>query len=131
MSLCLQPECLNVNNSEHKFCQKCGKKLLLSERYRAIKKIGEGGFGVTYYALDEHRWDTPCVIKQFIPLQSGSGALNKCIELFKRSSKLLKELGKHPQIPDLFAFFEQENKLYFRLNLVFWATSCFLSGINI
>jgi formylglycine-generating enzyme required for sulfatase activity len=52
------------------------------------------------------------VVKQFLPNQPGSAALKKCIELFTQESKLLQELGKHPQIPDLYAFFEQEDKLY-------------------
>ncbi len=38
--------------------------------------------------------------------------LNKAIDSFKKEAETLFELGKHPQIPDLLAFFEQENRLY-------------------
>jgi serine/threonine protein kinase len=32
--------------------------------------------------------------------------------LFEQEAELLEKLGKHPQIPDLLAFFEQDGKLY-------------------
>ncbi len=112
MSQCLNPECNCHNPTGTKFCQSCGSKLLLGERYRAIKFIGEGGFGRTYQAVDEHRLNTYCVIKQFLPLQQNIASIQKATELFKQEALRLNELGKHPQIPDLLAFFEQENRLY-------------------
>lgn len=54
MVLCLNPNCLAVNTSQQKFCQKCGARLLLQERYCALKLIGQGGFGKTYLATDEY-----------------------------------------------------------------------------
>jgi len=112
MSKCLNPDCLNQNPPTTKFCQKCGNKLLLGDRYRAVKYISEGGFGRTFKALDEHRLDTICVIKQFLPQQQGSAAIQKATELFKQEAVRLRDLGKHPQIPDLLAFFEQDNRFY-------------------
>jgi len=52
MSLCLNPDCLYNNNYTDKFCQKCCFQLLLKDRYRAIKLIGQGGFGKTFQAID-------------------------------------------------------------------------------
>ncbi len=112
MSECFNPNCLNKNLLEHKFCQVCGSKLLLGERYRAIKYIGEGGFGRTFKALDEQRLNTTCVIKQFLPSQQGGEAYQKSMQLFKQEANCLKDLGKHPQIPELLAFLEQDNRLY-------------------
>jgi formylglycine-generating enzyme required for sulfatase activity len=86
--------------------------MILGDRYRAVRFIGEGGFGRTFQAVDEHRLDTPCVIKQFLPQQSGSAALEKATELFKQEAVRLRDLGKHSQIPDLLAFFQQEGRLY-------------------
>ncbi len=111
--LCLTPECNNINNPpDWKFCQSCGNKLLLSHRYRAVEFLGEGGFGKTFKAIDEQRLDTFCVIKQFLPQLQGSGALQKATELFKQEAIRLRDLGKHPQIPDLLAFLEQDGRLY-------------------
>jgi formylglycine-generating enzyme required for sulfatase activity len=112
MSQCLNPTCLHQNLQDASFCEKCGGKILLDGRYRPIKILGEGGFGRTFQALDEKRLNTPCVIKQFLPQQAGSIALQKATELFKQESKRLQELGKHPQIPDLLAFFPEDGRLY-------------------
>ncbi len=112
MSQCLNPNCQFLNPTLTKFCQRCGNKLLLADHYRAIRYIGEGGFGRTFEAVDEHRFDTKCVIKQFLPQMQGSAALGKATELFKQEAMRLRDLGKHPQIPDLLAFFEQDNRFY-------------------
>ena len=112
MSQCLNPTCLHQNSQGTSFCEKCGGKILLDNRYRPIKFLGEGGFGRTFQAIDEKRLNTPCVIKQFLPQQVGSAALAKATELFQQEAQRLQELGKHPQIPDLEAFFSQDNRLY-------------------
>lgn len=112
MSQCLNPDCLQQNLPDTIFCQRCGSKLILQERYRSVRVIGEGGFGRTFLAIDKQRLDTPCVIKQFLPQQSGSAALEKATELFKQEAFRLRDLGKHSHIPDLLAFFPQEGRLY-------------------
>jgi len=75
MSQCLNPTCIHKNSQGTSFCEKCGSKILLDDRYRPIKIIGEGGFGRTFQAVDEKRLNTPCVIKQFLPQQAGRAAL--------------------------------------------------------
>jgi formylglycine-generating enzyme required for sulfatase activity len=112
MSQCLNPTCLHQNPQGTSFCEKCGGKILLDDRYLPIKFLGEGGFGRTFQAIDEKRLNTPCVIKQFLPQQAGSAALQKATELFQQEAQRLQELGKHPQIPDLEAFFPQDGRLY-------------------
>lgn len=112
MSQCLNPDCLYANSGERKICQQCGLPLLLGGRYRAIRSLGTGGFSNTFAAVDEHRLQTPCVIKQFIPPQSDTSCIEKSIALFRQEASILKELGNHPQIPSLLAFLEQEGQLY-------------------
>ncbi|MCC3406292.1 MAG: SUMF1/EgtB/PvdO family nonheme iron enzyme [Microcoleus sp. PH2017_29_MFU_D_A] len=112
MSQCLNPDCLHPNPPITQFCQKCGNKLLLGDRYRAVKYISEGAFGRTFKAVDEHRLDTICVIKQFLPQLQGNAAIQKATQLFKQEAVRLRDLGKHPQIPDLLAFFEQNKRFY-------------------
>jgi formylglycine-generating enzyme required for sulfatase activity len=112
MSQCLNPDCLYQNPPGTNFCVSCGAKIILDDRYLPLKFIGEGGFGRTFQAVDIKRLNTPCVIKQFLPQQAGSSSLQKATELFQQEAQRLQELGKHPQIPDLLAFFPQDGRLY-------------------
>jgi serine/threonine protein kinase len=72
----------------------------------------EGGFGRTYLAEDSQKLNETCVIKQLAPKQSGTYALKKATELFIEEAKRLQDLGEHPQIPTLFAYFEDNGFLY-------------------
>jgi serine/threonine protein kinase len=96
-----------------KFCRSCGSKLLLKDRYYAIKPLGQGGFGRTFLAVDEDKPSKPrCVIKQFFPQAQGTSNVQKAAELFQQEAKRLDELGQHPQIPDLLAHFDQDGRQY-------------------
>ena len=114
MSYCLNPSCPNPQNTNsEKFCLSCGAKLLLKQRYRAMKPIGQGGFSRTFLARDEDKPSQPfCVIKQFYPQAQGTGTLAKAIELFNHEAMRLEELGKHRQIPELLAYFTQDDRQY-------------------
>ena len=113
MSYCLNPDCFQPQNPDITFCQSCGAKLLLRERYRAVRQIGQGGFGKTFLAVDQDLPNKPaCVIKQFSPQIQGASGLQKATELFEQEAVQLNILGKHPQIPELLAHFEQDGRLY-------------------
>lgn len=110
MSYCLNPECPKPQNLENaKFCINCGTKLLLKDRYRAIKPLGRGGSSETFKALDQDRLNHPCTIKQ---LTLPPDRDRKATELFNQEAVRLYELGKHDQIPELYAHFELNNRLY-------------------
>ncbi|AFZ13984.1 serine/threonine protein kinase [Crinalium epipsammum PCC 9333] len=111
---CLNPNCPTPQNPQNtKFCLSCGFKLLLRERYRAIKPIGQGGFGRTFLAVDEDKPSKPpCVIKQFYPQAQGTSTVQKATELFNQEAVRLDELGRHPQIPELLAYFTQDDRQY-------------------
>jgi WD40 repeat protein/tRNA A-37 threonylcarbamoyl transferase component Bud32 len=115
MICCLNPHCRQPQNlDDATICQSCGATLVrqLRGRYRAIQPLGQGGFGRTYLALDEDRLDTRCVIKQFSPQVQGTKSLEKAVRLFNQEAVRLHELGEHPQIPTLLAYFEHEGYLY-------------------
>jgi serine/threonine protein kinase len=114
MSYCLNPACPAPQNpTGTNFCRTCGSKLLLKDRYRAIKPLGQGGFGKTFLAVDEDKPSHPrCVIKQFFPQAQGTNTVQKAAELFTQEAVRLDELGEHPQIPDLLAYFTQANQQY-------------------
>lgn len=115
MTYCLNPACSQPQNPDNaEYCLNCGARLthILRGRYRIIKPIGQGGFGKTYLALDDDRLASRCVIKQFSPQVESSKSLEKAIRLFAEEAMRLHELGEHPQIPTLLAYFEHEQRLY-------------------
>ncbi len=116
MICCINPDCPNPLNLEgKKFCQTCSTPLvpLLRNRFRVIRVLSdEGGFGRTYLSEDIDKLNEHCVIKQLAPKFQGSWAQKKAMELFQAEAKRLQELGEHPQIPTLLAYFEQDGCLY-------------------
>jgi serine/threonine protein kinase len=86
MSLCINPQCPKPQNTETDlFCQGCGSELLLKGRYRTLRKLGEGGFGVTYEVVTV-RSNLPQVLKV---LTENSP---KAVELFQQEARVLSEL---------------------------------------
>jgi serine/threonine protein kinase len=119
--ICTRPSCVKPRNFfsdldteakirtvQQRYCSACGMPLLLADRYLPSKLLGEGGFGAAFLAGDRYKPKFPlCVVKQFKPsndLDAEERAIAQ--ELFEREAVVLSELGqKHPQIPDLYAFF--------------------------
>ncbi|MBD2167711.1 serine/threonine protein kinase [Calothrix membranacea FACHB-236] len=116
MICCLNPDCSNpLNPDENKFCQACNTPLisLLRNRFRVIRVLSdEGGFGRTYLSQDVDKLHERCVIKQLAPKFQGTWSQKKAMELFAEEAKRLQQLGEHPQIPTLLAYFEQDHCLY-------------------
>ncbi len=119
MRQCLNPDCLAANPKQSRFCHQCGDPLLLVERYWAQRVLGEGGFGRTFLAVDEFKPSKPpCVIKQFLPQAQGTASVTKAAELFAQEAQRLEELGQHPQIPALLAYFTADNRQYLVQELI-------------
>lgn len=131
MTVCLNPVCTKPQNPDNAvYCQNCGFKLLLGDRYRALRLIGQGGFGRTFLAetglaetgLTETITQTAtqtrekpvgqslCVIKQLLPSSGINAPSSK--KLFQREVEQLARLGQHPQIPQLLAHFETATARY-------------------
>ncbi|MBW4632849.1 MAG: GUN4 domain-containing protein [Iphinoe sp. HA4291-MV1] len=141
MKICVNPLCQNPQNPDTvKFCLSCGSGLLLSNRFRPIEMIGQGGFGRTFKAVDEHSvYESKCLIKQFylqntagipnskINLQSntiipGQQAINQIPDIYRTEVTQLAQL-KHPQIPSLITHFEQDGYAYI--------VQEFIDGVNL
>ncbi len=118
MSYCLNPNCHQPQNSHgEKICQSCGSKLLLKDRYRSISFLDSGGMSRNFLGIDtDMPEDKRCVIKQFFPapqVLDDVEAFEKAIELFQREGAQLDRLGNESnQIPQLFAYLEQERRFY-------------------
>jgi serine/threonine protein kinase len=114
MLCCLNPACQNPSVYDStKYCPDCGAPLLiLRNRYRPAKSLGGGGFAKTYLAEDVDKLREKCVIKQFAPQVQGTAGLQKATELFEQEARRLQQLGEHPQIPTLLAYFQEDSHLY-------------------
>ncbi|HLP88826.1 MAG TPA: serine/threonine-protein kinase [Nostocaceae cyanobacterium] len=114
MSYCLNPTCPHPENvASSPRCQSCGSSLILRDRYRVIKPLGQGGFGATFLAQDEVLPGQPsCVIKQLRPSGTSPHLMQMARELFEREAKTLGKIGNHPQIPRLLDYFEDQEHFY-------------------
>ncbi len=85
---------------------------LLSGRYKLIESLGSGGFGRTFLARDTQRPRAPVVVvKQLKPLQTSPRSMELARRLFKKEAETLERL-KHEQIPQLLAYFEENQEFY-------------------
>jgi eukaryotic-like serine/threonine-protein kinase len=86
----------------------------LRNRYKILKVLGSGGFGDTYLAQDTDLPGHPnCVVKQLKPKDTSPNVLPIAKSLFEREAEYLYKLGNaHPQIPKLFAHFEENNEFF-------------------
>jgi len=84
---------------------------VLQNRYRLVKTLGQGGFGRTYLAEDGGRFNELCALKELIPAQTESYALEKSKQLFQREAATLYQI-QHPQVPQFRATFEQDQRLF-------------------
>jgi serine/threonine protein kinase len=89
--------------------------LVLNDRYLVRHVLGQGGFGRTYLAEDSHRFNEPCVLKEFAPQLHQPDLLRKAKELFEREAGILYQL-QHAQIPEFRALLtvsiNQEQSLF-------------------
>jgi serine/threonine protein kinase len=102
MSLCINPQCPQAENSDRMlFCQNCGSELLLAGKYRVAKLMSKkGGFANTYEVTER---GVPKVLKV---LKSDNP---KAIELFDREYRVLDSLTGEgiagiPLVEDFFLY---------------------------
>jgi CHASE2 domain-containing sensor protein len=103
----------DYNNSNYVTGQPLNNNALLKGRYQITDRLGGGGFGKTYLAQDTQRPRNPlCVVKQMSPARRDPEYLKIATRLFNNEASILETLGKHQQIPQLLAFFEQNQEFY-------------------
>jgi CHASE2 domain-containing sensor protein/predicted Ser/Thr protein kinase len=88
-----------------------GRKL--SNRYRIVAVLSAGGFGETYIGEDTQRPGNPkCVVKRLRPTSNSPRIIQLARRLFNKEAETLERLGTHEQIPQLLAYFEEDEEFY-------------------
>jgi eukaryotic-like serine/threonine-protein kinase len=91
---------------------------ILKSRYKIIQQLGQGGFGETFIAEDLDIPSDPkprCVVKR-LQLAVIEPEISR---LFDQEAKILYNLGEnHPQIPNLRAYFQEQNQFYLIQDLI-------------
>ncbi len=86
---------------------------LLDRRYRVIKVLNSSAFGEKFLAADTRRPGYPqCIVKQLQLPSNGSGSSQLIKLLLKKKAEILERLGENPQIPQLLAYFEDNQAFY-------------------
>lgn len=82
-------------------------------RYQIISNLGGGGFGETFVAYDTHLPGSPkCVVKKLKPQANDPATLQTARRLFDTEAQVLYKLGIHERIPQLLAYFEENQEFY-------------------
>ena len=86
---------------------------LLDRRYRIIKVTDSSEVGKTYLAADTHRPGYPqCTVRE-MRLPGTSSQTPELVKIiFQRNAEIIEKLGKHDKIPELLAYFEENQSLY-------------------
>ncbi|QDL10865.1 hypothetical protein DP113_25715 [Brasilonema octagenarum UFV-E1] len=86
---------------------------ILKGRYRIIKLLGQGGFGRSYLAEDIDRLSTLCVVKQLqLSFRELDHHYHIARRLFHTEAEVLEILGRDDRIPQLLAYFEENQEFY-------------------
>ena len=85
----------------------------LGGRYKIKSILSSGGFSETYLAQDIQLPGQPtCVVKQLRPRSNDPKHLRLARRLFDREAKTLLQLGSYDRIPQLMAYFEEDEEFY-------------------
>ncbi|NEQ51912.1 MAG: protein kinase [Leptolyngbya sp. SIO3F4] len=84
-----------------------------ANRFEVLDILDQGGYGITYRAIDHHQPSQPgCVIKELIHTSP------KILAMFRQEANILEKLGMHPHVPQLLAYFDEGNKFYIAQELI-------------
>lgn len=101
---------------------------LLQGRYRIIQVLGGGGMGQVYLAHDVRLADRPCAVKELLPDPHASPQeQEEAAGHFRREAAILAHLG-HPNLPNVYDHFEEENRFYLVMDCVEGETLAYRLG---
>ncbi|GCE26642.1 hypothetical protein KDA_21260 [Dictyobacter alpinus] len=122
--------CGAANPSTARFCQNCAAPLpfkhttgalpeqtLLNGRYQLESRIGQGGMGAVYKAVDTRFNNRPMAIKEMSRSGLSPTTIAEAEAAFERESHLLADL-LHPNLPRIYDHFTEEERSYLVMDFI-------------
>jgi len=92
---------------------------IIANRYKIIRELGSGGFGVTYLVEDLEKTPQSIYVAKQLKLKNYTVTRwKKAKERFIRESKILALLGEHEHIPTLVNYLKDNQELYLIQELI-------------
>lgn len=118
----LCPICHRQNIPRARFCQHCGRDILLNNDgsaqgpvYRITQIIKQGGQGAVYEVVGED--GLRYAVKEMIERSLDPKELDEALARFELEANLLQRLS-HPRIPKVYAHFKDEGRSYLAMDFV-------------
>jgi tetratricopeptide (TPR) repeat protein/tRNA A-37 threonylcarbamoyl transferase component Bud32 len=122
--------CGATNASTARFCQFCAAPLpfkyttgtlpeqtLLNGRYQLESRIGQGGMGAVYKAIDTRFNNRPIAIKEMSRAGLNDTRVQEAEEAFEREARLLADL-LHPNLPRIYDHFTENERSYLVMDFI-------------
>ena len=112
-SLLHQPGLPSAGKTASESSSSAHQARLFKNQYVIIHRLGQGGFGTTYFAKDiTAARPLCCVIKQLKYKSQTSIELERSQRRFQREARMMARLGNHAQMPGLLSHFIDDGKFY-------------------
>lgn len=122
--------CGAVNPATARFCQHCATLLpfkhltgtllqetLIAGRYQLVSRIGQGGMGAVYKAIDTRFNNRPVAIKEMSSAGLSPARLQEAEAAFEREAHLLADL-LHPNLPRIYDHFTENERSYLVMDFI-------------
>lgn len=123
-------KCGASNGAAARFCQLCAAPLafthttgtlaeqtLLAARYQLETRIGQGGMGAVYRALDTRFNNRPLAIKEMSLAGLSNSQVQEAQDAFEREALLLADL-LHPNLPRIYDHFTEGERSYLVMDFI-------------
>ncbi len=132
------PSCGAANSSQARFCKGCGQPLpvaappqpgtsatgmlpsnfLLTGRYLIVRKVGQGGMGAVYEAIDTRLHQRRCAVKEMSSANLATIAERQlAVANFEREAKMLASLS-HSNLPKVTDYFSEGGRHYMVMEFI-------------
>jgi tRNA A-37 threonylcarbamoyl transferase component Bud32 len=129
--------CGTLNASQARFCKSCGQPLLVSAppppgaaatgmlpansmlagRYLILQRVGQGGMGAVYKAVDTRLHQRLCAVKEMSSASLSTVERQLARANFEREAKMLASLN-HPNLPRVTDYFSEGGRHYMVMDFI-------------